>query len=398
MNGSMKACGIVAEYNPFHNGHAYQIERVRHALNPDVVIAVMSGNFLQRGEPAIVDKWTRTKMALAGGVDLVVELPIHFSTQPADFFAKGAIQILGPLGIDSLSFGVEDGTGSEFLEAATWMVENEALISRKMTQRDVIDVPYAKQMEQLLSQLAPIFPLQLNSPNNQLGFAYAKEIVRQGFADQIELFPLQRKEAGYDDQVLNTEATIASATAIRKAILEGRAVKQYIPETAYFYLQEASKQIVTWEDYFPLLKYQLMVQTEDALKMIYQMTEGLENRLKQQIKEATSFEDFLNRIKTKRYTRTRLQRLLTYVLLQFSKKDIEESLERMPAIRVLGFNKKGRQYLSEQKHGLQTPLIANVKQETKNQIEADVLAGEIYALGNDFIKKQDFTRHPIKFD
>lgn len=394
----MKACGIVAEYNPFHNGHAYQIERVRHELKPDVVIAVMSGNFLQRGEPALVDKWTRTKMALAGGIDLVIELPVHFSTQPADFFAKGAIEILGHFGIDYLSFGVEDGSGPDFLKAATWMIENETLISHEMTQQDVINVPYAKQMEQLLNQLAPTFPLQLNSPNNQLGFAYAKEIVRQGLIDQIELFPLQRKETGYDEQELNPRATIASATAIRKAMLERRAVEQYIPRAAYLYLQEASKQIVSWEDYFPLLKYQLMVQKEESLQTIYQMTEGLENRLKKQIKEAVSFEDFLNHIKTKRYTRTRLQRLLTYALLQFSTRDVKESLERTPAIRVLGFNNKGRQYLNEQKHKLQTPLIVNVNQETKNQIEADILAGEIYALGNEFIKKQDFTRHPIKFD
>src|SRR5699024_5155955 len=361
----MKACGIVAEYNPFHNGHAYQIKQVRHELQPDVVIAVMSGNFLQRGEPAIVDKWTRTKMALAGGIDLVIELPVHFSTQPADFFAKGAIQILGALNIDFLSFGVEEGSGAEFRKAATWMVENDALISRKMSQRDRIDVPYAQQMEQVLNQLAPSFPLQLNSPNNQLGFAYAKEIVQQGFSDQIELFPLQRKDAGYDDQLLNAEASIASATAIRKAMLAGKKIDQYIPKESFTYLHEASNQAVTWENYFPLLKYQLTIQSEESLRKIYKMTEGLENRFKQYIKDANSFESFLTLIKTKRYTWTRLQRLLLYVLMQFSKKDIEKNLKRAPEIRVLGFNNKGQRYLREQKQQLQSPLISNVNQETK---------------------------------
>lgn len=394
----MKACGIVAEYNPFHNGHAYQIKQVRHELQPDVVIAVMSGNFLQRGEPAIVDKWTRTKMALAGGIDLVIELPVHFSTQPADFFAKGAIQILGALNIDFLSFGVEEGSGAEFRKAATWMVENDALISRKMSQRDRIDVPYAQQMEQVLNQLAPSFPLQLNSPNNQLGFAYAKEIVQQEFSDQIELFPLQRKDAGYDDQLLNAEASIASATAIRKAMLAGKKIDQYIPKESFTYLHEASNQVVTWENYFPLLKYQLTIQSEESLRKIYQMTEGLENRFKQYIKDANSFESFVTLIKTKRYTWTRLQRLLLYVLMQFSKKDIEKNLKRAPAIRVLGFNNKGQRYLREQKQQLQSPLISNVNQETKNLIKTDILAGEIYILGNDLIKKQDFTRSPIKFD
>src|SRR5690625_2699771 len=126
----MKACGIVTEYNPFHNGHAYQIEQIRKNLPVDVVISVMSGNFLQRGEPAIVDKWTRTKMALAAGVDLVVELPVSSSTQSADFFAKGAIQILGDLKIDYLSFGVEEGLGKDFLNAARSEEHTSELQSR----------------------------------------------------------------------------------------------------------------------------------------------------------------------------------------------------------------------------------------------------------------------------
>src|SRR5699024_499825 len=159
----MKACGIVTEDNPFHNGHAYQIEEIRNKLPVDVVIAVMSGNFLQRGEPAIVDKWTRTKMALAAGVDLVVELPVSFSTQPADFFAKGAIQILGDLKIDYLSFGVEEGLGKDFLNAAHWMVENESLISQKMSKFELVNVPYVKKIEALINELAPSFPLSLNS-------------------------------------------------------------------------------------------------------------------------------------------------------------------------------------------------------------------------------------------
>src|SRR5699024_3055871 len=251
---------------------------------------------------------------------------------------------------------------------------------------------------QVLNQLAPSFPLQLNSPNNQLGFAYAKEIVQQEFSDQIELFPLQRKDAGYDDQLLNAEASIASATAIRKAMLAGKKIDQYIPKESFTYLHEASNQVVTWENYFPLLKYQLTIQSEESLRKIYQMTEGLENRFKQYIKDANSFESFLTLIKTKRYTWTRLQRLLLYVLMQFSKKDIEKNLKRAPEIRVLGFNNKGQRYLREQKQQLQSPLISNVNQETKNLIKTDILAGEIYILGNDLIKKQDFTRSPIRFD
>ncbi|HLR91640.1 MAG TPA: nucleotidyltransferase [Atopostipes sp.] len=394
----MRACGIVAEYNPFHNGHAYQIEQVRKQLRPDVVIAVMSGNFLQRGEPAFLDKWTRTEMALAGGVDLVVELPVQFSTQPADYFAKGAIQILGDLNIDCLSFGVEEGLGEEFLQAARWMVENDALISHEMTKRGASDVPYAKRMEEVLSQLAPNFPLHLNSPNNQLGFAYAKEIVKQDLVDQIEIAPLIRKGTGYHEPSIKDGAHIASATAIRNALQKGEDVQAYLPKKAFDSMRGKLEQAMTWDDYFDLLKYQLIVSSTRQLHDIYQMTEGLEYRLKDQIIEATSFEDFINRIKTKRYTRTRLQRLLTYVLLSFSKEEMEKSLDKRPAIRVLGFNKKGQAYLSEQKHALHTPLVSNVNQKTKEWLNFDILAGEIYALGHENIPNQDFKRHPIKFD
>ena len=176
----MKACGIVAEYNPFHNGHAYQIEQIRKKLQPDVVIAVMSGNFLQRGEPAFVDKWTRTQMALAGGIDLVVELPVQFSTQAADYFAKGALEVFSQLELDALSFGVEEGSAADFLKGAQWLVAHEKEVAAAVKQSAAFNAPYAQQVEEVIARLAPHFPLHLTTPNNQLGFAYVKEIVRRG--------------------------------------------------------------------------------------------------------------------------------------------------------------------------------------------------------------------------
>lgn len=395
----MKACGIVAEYNPFHNGHAYQINQIRRDLKPDVVIAVMSGNFLQRGEPAIVDKWARTKMALAGGVDLVVELPVTSSTQPADFFAKGAIEILGALGIDALSFGVEEGTATDFLQGASWLFQNEERLASEIKKMALFDVPYAQQMEQVIAKLAPDFPLHLNSPNNQLGFAYAKEIVRQGFSDQIALKPLKREQAGYDDRELEADAHIASATAIRLAQRKGESVANYIPAASYPFFETAVGQMVGWEDYFPLLKYQLTVQSEAKLRGIYQMTEGLENRLKAYIQEAESFQEFMGKIKTKRYTQTRLQRLLTYTLLQLTDEAMQTSVQAPKPIRVLGFTKDGQKYLRHKKHTLGHSLISNVNQGNADQLAFDVLAGKIYRLGNShLIQEQDFTQKPIKID
>ena len=393
----MKSTGIVAEYNPFHNGHQYQIEQVRKQLQPDVVIAVMSGNFLQRGEPAIVDKWTRTQMALASGVDLVVELPAIFALQPADFFARGAIQTLGALNIDSLCFGVEEGTASDFMSGAQWMVENEGVIADAINSSTDMHLPYAKQIEQIIDTLAPDFPLYLNSPNNQLGFTYAKEIVRNGLVDQVELLPLARKSAHYHDQDISGGSEIASATAIRLALAENRTIKNVIPEAAYPYLAEAKNQMVTWEDYFPLLQYQLLVQSEESLRGIYQMTEGLENRLKAAAQDARNFKEFMDKIKTKRYTRTRLQRLLSYVLLQWNNEDVLAAMNDIQAIRVLGFSKAGQSYLNAIKHSIMVPLIVNVNKETKELVPFDVSAGEIYRLGKmNLISRQDFGQSPVK--
>ncbi len=395
----MKACGIVAEYNPFHNGHAYQIEQIRHTLKPDVVIAVMSGNFLQRGEPAIVDKWTRAKMALAGGVDLVVELPAIFAIQPADFFAKGALEILSTLQIDALSFGVESGAAVDFLSGAQWLFENEGRLAVEIQKAENSGEPYAKQMEQIIKKLAPDFPLPLHSPNNQLGFAYTKTMVQLGLTNQIELFPLKRLQAGYSDVDLNQAGSIASATAIRRAIFRGEEVSTYIPEKSYSYFEAAFSQRVNWEDYFDLLKYQLTVQAPEALRELYQMTEGLENRLKELIREAESFEGFMQGIKTKRYTQTRLQRLLVYALLMWSEDAVLQALQEPPAVRILGFNQKGQAYLGHVRHAAGAALISNVNQKNASKLTKDLAAGAIYRLGKpSLIGEQDFKQKPIKFD
>lgn len=395
----MKSCGIVAEYNPFHNGHQYQVEQARQHVKVDVVIAVMSGNFLQRGEPAIVDKWTRTQMALASGVDLVVELPAVFALQPADYFARGAIQTLGALKIDSLCFGVEEGEATDYLEASQWMVDHENVIADAIKNSTTPGLTYAEQIDQIVTELAPEFPLKLNSPNNQLGFGYTKELIRNELADKVELFPLKRKSAGYHDRDMKVDNPIASATAIRLGLMDGKDISEYVPKEVYSYLENKQNQLVTWDDLFPLLKYQLLVQSEEELREIYQMTEGLENRLKSAANDSHDFNEFMDKIKTKRYTQTRLQRLLCYVLLQWKNDAILAEMSKIQSIRVLGFSKVGQAYLREIKHEINVPLIVNVNKNTKDYVPFDVTAGEIYRLANSkLISRQDFGQKPVKID
>ncbi len=394
----MKACGIVAEYNPFHKGHAYQIEELRAESDADVVIAVMSGNFLQRGEPAILDKWTRTQMALAGGVDLVVELPVIWGVQPADFFAKGALEILSALNIDYLSFGTEAGQKSDFLEAASFMLANEKQIAQELQASDEMNLPYAKKMENVLLTMNPEFPLDLQSPNIQLGLSYQKEIQKKDLKDEIEIIPVVRKGSAYHEAAIASQTEIASATALRKAVFKGEETHPYIPEASYQYFAKKLEQKVSWEDYFPYLKYELTVKSEAELREIYQMTEGLENRLKSFVDDSSSFEEFMRKVKTKRYTQTRLQRLFTYVLLNIKKVDVDLAFRNKPAIRILGFNQLGRTYLNQEKNKISRPIISNINQKTKLYLENDIKVGKIYCLGNHLIEKQDFTRMPIKFD
>lgn len=394
----MKAWGIIAEYNPFHNGHAYQIEKIKETNDAEVIIAIMSGNFLQRGEPAILDKWTRTEMALSAGVDLVIELPVLWSTQPADYFAEGAVRLLEALKIDTISFGVEAGESVDFLEAAKFLLQNEKQIMEAIENHPEMNMAYAQKMEEAILSLNPCFPLDLSSPNVQLALSYQKAILDLKLEEKINIFPIERIGAGYQEEKINYHPSIASATAIRKAVFREEDVDSYLVESTQSLFNQEDEKKVSWENYFPYLKYQLIIKTKSELREIYQMTEGLENRLKKYIPEADSFEEFMNKIKTKRYTRTRLQRLLIYVLLNIKKSDIKELFYTQSVIRILGFNQKGQNYLNSKKDEFEYPLVSNINQETKKLLDFEIKSGEIYRLGHSKIRKQDFSRKPVIFD
>lgn len=394
----MRSCGIVAEYNPFHNGHRYQMEEAKRLSSADIMIVVMSGNFLQRGEPAIFDKWKRAEAALASGADLVIELPTAFSIQSADYFAKGAIYLLQQLDCNALSFGSESGTGMDFhLFARKWN-ENEALIDDIFQSIKHNGTPYAVQMQQAVQKVLPDSSLDLAAPNTILGLAYARENAR--YASPMDLYPVQRIGSGHNETVL-TGTAFQSGSALRKEMLQLSSgvrlekVRRAIPEVSYRLLETST--LVHWELLWPLLKYQLTVQTEKQLETIYQMNEGIEYRLKQKIGEAESFSHFVELIKSKRYSWVRLQRLLTYVLLQIKKEDMQAALQRPKAVRILGFTKKGQMYLSEKKKQVTLPIISRLNQKNKQLWEMDIKAGEVYSLVVEQREDpQDFLRSPIR--
>ncbi|MFL2104362.1 nucleotidyltransferase [Desemzia sp. FAM 23991] len=395
----MKSCGIIAEYNPFHNGHRYQIQEAKKQTSAEVIIVVMSGNFLQRGEPAIVDKWHRADMALSSGADLVIELPVAFSVQPADYFAKGGVSLLQALQCDSLSFGTESGTGEKFqLFTENWD-RHEKEIEAKFRQLKNNGETYAAQMQQAVRAVIPGNELNVGAPNTILGLAYAKENSR--YPKPMTLYPVKRVGSGYHDEKLG-DTPFQSATALRKVLLKAAegseklaAIQTAVPPATLDSLQQSD--FANWEKFWPFLNYQLILQSEEQLREIYQMNEGIEHRLKQKAIEADSFEHFIELVKTKRYPWVRLQRLFIYVLLQLKKTDMQEALRSPKAIRVLGFTEKGQRYLSEVKKEVPLPIISRLNQKNNSLWEMDILAGKVYQLA---VKQnqddQDFNRSPLQ--
>lgn len=359
----MNSLGLVVEYNPFHNGHLYHLTKSIKKAKADIVISVMSGNFLQRGEPALVSKWERTRMALQCGVDLVVELPYAFATQKAETFASGAVSILDALQCKSICFGSESGDITPFLTANEILNQSNKQYNELIKQfiKTGVSYPTAKSLafKELTSDVDVV---DLTQPNNILGFYYVKAISVQ--QSTIKPFTIKRTSAGYHETDF-ISPTIASATSIRKALFSNAGpITDYVPEVTLRILNEYEDTCTlhNWESYFHLLKYTIMTMSEQDLLRIYEVEEGLENRIKKYILDAHSFQDFMNKIKTKRYTWTRLQRLCTHILTRTTKQDMSfiNKNETAPYIRLLGMSANGQKYLNSLKKHIEIPIISKL--------------------------------------
>lgn len=393
----MKVCGIVTEYNPFHNGHLYHIEKAREKTRADVLVVAMSGNFLQRGEPSIVDKWDRASLALNHGADIVVEIPAAFSVQPADIFAKGSIELLMQLGMDVLCFGSESGTGSDYIQAATLYLEKTDDINTLFQREQKQEYTYAKNMGNILSEYFPEIKLDLTQPNNMLGFAYARMIV--GSRRPVGIETIKRKNSHYHDADVVRNEEIASATAIRNMLFSDNNWQNYdqlpFPEDTEEILRKSK--LVQWDDYFSYLKYRILTMSLPELSRIYLMEKGQEYRVKETIKQSVDMQDFVSRLKTKQLSWTRLQRLCYYILLDQSKENMDKMTEELEYIRVLGFNRTGQEHLNRIKHQITKPLITNINRKNNELLAYDIMVGEVYRLADENkIRSQDYMRKPLK--
>ncbi|MDE5413078.1 nucleotidyltransferase [Alkalihalobacterium chitinilyticum] len=407
----MKAVGVVVEYNPFHNGHLFHLEESRRVTEGDVVIAVMSGNFLQRGEPAIVSKWQRTKMALASGVDIVLELPYAYSTQKAEIFAFGSISILQAIGVEEVCFGSEAGNIDLFHELYEFINKNKQHFNEQIQFYMSQGNSYPKATSLAFSSMKGKQQqlLDLSQPNNILGYHYVEAIHLLG--NKMKGKTIQRKSAQYHDESFASE-TIASATSIRKAIFNKSAnqkgtIHQVMPKSTLdllTYYETSNHTLHDWELYFPMLKYQILSSTEAELAEIYEGEEGLEFRLKRFINTANSFAEFMHSIKTKRYTWNRLQRYCLHILTNTKKADMQwaNAKNSPPYLRLLGMSAKGQAYLNQRKKLVDIPLITKVNSFHHPILELDKKVANIYALAlpnrlqNDRLR-EEYTQSPIRF-
>ena len=343
----MNVLGIVAEYNPFHNGHLYQLSKCAQQARADCIVIVMSGNFTQRGEPAVLDKWIRSRLAVQHGADLVLELPFAYAANSAEYFAKGSVSILERLGcVTHLGFGTEQGSADELRQIARFLAKEPEVFRRQLKSFMEKGESYARARSCALSAcLGEEATKLLQTPNNILGVEYLKQLEIQ--ESSIKPIMVNRKGAGYLDQ--EPDGGFASATAIRNH-LEPEQRKQYVPPGVEAELRNCRDS----RGYFDLVRGVVLRSEPGMLSQIFSVSEGLENRLKGQIRRCSSLEELVEAVSSKRYPKTRIRRILCQAAVGLGAFDDDYYA------RILAASKKGTGLLRQIKKTTEIPVITNI--------------------------------------
>ena len=376
--------GIICEYNPFHNGHLYHINKVKEMYKDCNIILVMSSSFLQRGDASLIDKWDKTSIALEYGVDIVIELPFVFSTQSADTFARGAIQILKNMNVDAIVFGSEINDIEILSKIANVQNEDSFNISVQKYMSDGVNYPTA-----ISRTIKDMLNIKIDTPNDLLAVSYIKEINRQN----TNIKPICIKRTNdFHDKKLND--TITSATSIRNALRNNVDIKQYVPEICYNYLQ---KELYYTEEYFDLLKYKILSASD--LSIYQTVDEGIGSRIKKMILNSNSLDELIENVKTKRYTHNKIKRMLIHILCGFTKKQALK-MKNSEYIRILGFNENGRIYLNKVKKTSKLPIITGYSNIKSDILDLELKVSQIYYLvskekNKNYLMELEYKHKPI---
>ena len=409
----MRVSSIISEYNPFHEGHKYHMTNTKKITNSDYTIVIMSGNFTQRGTPAIIDKYARTRQALCNGADLVLELPVWFSTASAEGFSFGAVSILNKLGVvDSLVFGSECGDIDCIKNVAEFLVDEPSAYKERLQSflKQGLSFPQARSLA--LREFFPnIDDTVLSSSNNILGIEYYRAL--KHFHSSITPMTLARKDNLYNDEKLSEVGKLSSATAIRKVLFDYNtenptaafhnnpkqtsietsvafhSLASHMPESSLNILKEnwGNSTPVSSQDFSLLLKYKLCLETKETIVKYLDVTSDLADRIYNHLNVYKDFDSFCNLLKTKELTYTRISRSLLHILLNIKKEDYEaiKNTGYGQYARILGFRKEASPLLHEIKKHSSIPLISKLSSSIKeldgitlSMIEKDIQTAHIY--------------------
>ena len=355
--------GIIAEFNPLHNGHLYLINKIKEKYEDASIILVLSGNYTQRGIPSIIDKWKKTELSLKLGIDLVVELPFPFSTQSADYFAYGATTILNYLKVDKLVFGSESNDIKVLEKIVDAQKDDKFNTLVKLYCKSGYNYPTA-----LSLSLEELTNEKITTPNDLLGISYIKTIKENNY--NIEVETIKRTNDYHKEEL---EEDISSATSIRKALKEGIDISNQVPKIELDYLNE----LHYIDDYFNIIKYKII--TADDLSIYQTVDKEIIKKLKKEILNSNNIDEFIKRIKTKRYTYNKISRMLLHILTNFTKEKAK-LFNDISYIRILGFNNTGRTILNNIKKDIDIPIISKITKEKDPMLEYELEVDKIYYL------------------
>lgn len=406
-----RVLGIIAEYNPFHNGHMYHLEKAKEQSGAQYSICVMSGNFVQRGNTSILNKWKKAEMALKNGIDLVIELPTIYSVASAESFSLGAIKLLDSLKIvDAISFGAETDDFAALNNISNIAFEEpkkyKDLLNKEL--KKGISFPQARENALMLylddnKRYANI----LNSPNNILAIEYLKSLKK--IKSIIQPIPIKREKVYYNENTIVDE--FASATAIRNLLKNNQfsEIRKVVPKDTYEILSKESELeniVLDLSAYEKQIIYNLRKMSAEEIAQLPDVNEGLEHSIKNAASFSNNIKDFINIVKTKRYTQTRIQRILICALLGITKRDVIMGKRAIPYIRALGFNEKGKELISRiSKANPKAQVITSVKKFEKQNnnktykrlLDIDIFSTNIYTMAckNDSIANLDYTKNMV---